>query len=235
MQAIEESVTSGHANLSDLFDEWSKPSRMRGFRAAKAYSDERGKTALLFRDAIRDGNPNPDLPALCEYEQRLFVEFNEHLESDRAELLEIERLLTELHPQFLGALHLPELATNRHADAFPESQIEYYAQRMRELKALVLAGAQPEGTPPDKAAKINPVTHGLTILFEAELTNKKITAKELAEGMGISRDVLNRKKMYKPVRQMAQKLFDLFSEKPKSYDGPRGTKAKDGTLEAECD
>ncbi len=87
--------------------------------------------------------------------------------------------------------------------------------------------------PPKQPAKPDPVNIGLAFLIEAHRKGAKPTAKELAHALGIKRQPLYENKLFAPVRDMANTLFGLFEKEAKNdWQVPRGSKHKDGTMEA---
>lgn len=79
---------------------------------------------------------------------------------------------------------------------------------------------------------IDPVEHGIALLTAAHLAKEKVTVKSLADKLGITRQALYQTAEFEQLRNVARKLFGLFSEKG-TWNGPSGAKDKEGNLEAE--
>ncbi len=83
-------------------------------------------------------------------------------------------------------------------------------------------------------SKPDPLTAGITFLFEAHQAGRKVNVVALAKAMRVKRPNLYANSKYLQLRKRANMLFGLFEDefgKP-AWHGPNGTKTKDGLVEA---
>lgn len=113
-------------------------------------------------------------------------------------------------------------------DTVRENLIDAESARAKEATAK-------RGGPPKTTGETDSCTHGLLLRADAQRKNKKLSVTQLAKTMGVTRQSLYENRDFAPVRDMANKLFGLFEREAKrgEWQGPRGTKNKDGTIEAE--
>jgi hypothetical protein len=138
-------------------------------------------------------------------------------------------------------------ANERRAELFPRT-LEIAAQALRreaeakenaraaraELELARLGAAGQTATTPNPPA--DPVTLGKAVLIHYHQRGDKLTVVQLAAKIGVKRSALYENKEFGPLRKLAHDLFpQMFGKEAKKGDrrGPRGTKDREGNVDAE--